>query len=162
MAQNHSGSSSSSNNNNKNSNNRYKYSSGWSQSKSRSQSYQLYMRPMYINALVDVIFHYRWDKVIFYYDSDEGLIRLQQLFQATNKYEKILITIDTKRISTVENGYLELRGLHLLDPEADHRVLLDVRIDKAEQIIGLVVSPECRVWRVNCLSACWSSKIITL
>ncbi|KAK3781138.1 hypothetical protein RRG08_020080 [Elysia crispata] len=142
MAQNHSGSSSTNHKNdiiNNNNNNRYKYSNGWSQTSGRAQSYQLYMRPMYINALVDVIFHYRWDKVIFYYDSDEGLIRLQQLFQATNKYEKVLITIDTKRIGTVDNGYQMLRELHLLDIEADHRVLLDVRIDKAEQIIGLVM-----------------------
>ena len=40
----------------------------------------------------------------------------------------------------MDNGYQMLRELHLLDIEADHRVLLDVRIDKAEQIIGLVVS----------------------
>ena len=75
MAQNHSGSSSTNHKNdiiNNNNNNRYKYSNGWSQTSGRAQSYQLYMRPMYINALVDVIFHYRWDKIIFYYDSDEG------------------------------------------------------------------------------------------
>ncbi|CAL1537976.1 unnamed protein product [Lymnaea stagnalis] len=110
------------------------------QNNSHNGSYQIYMRPMYINALVDVIVHYRWEKVAFYYDSDEGLVRLQQLFQATNKYDKMIISIDTKRITSVENGYHMLKELHLMDPEMEHRVLLDVRTDKAEQIILKVMN----------------------
>lgn len=68
-----------------------------------------------------------------------GLVRLQQLFQATNKYDKTIITIDTKRITSVDNGYQVLRELHLMDKEAEHKVLLDVRTEKAEQIILKVV-----------------------
>uniref|UniRef100_A0A2C9KDL9 Glutamate receptor n=2 Tax=Biomphalaria TaxID=6525 RepID=A0A2C9KDL9_BIOGL len=110
------------------------------QNNSNNHSYQIYMRPMYINALVDVMFHYKWERVAFYYDTDEGLVRLQQLFQVTNKYDKMIINIDTKRITTVENGYIMLKELHLIDTEMEHRVLLDLRIDKAEQIILKVMN----------------------
>nr|NP_001191398.1 glutamate receptor subunit protein GluR3 precursor [Aplysia californica]AAP41205.1 glutamate receptor subunit protein GluR3 [Aplysia californica] len=106
---------------------------------SHNSSYQLYMRPMYINAVVDVIMHYEWKKVAFYYDSDEGLVRLQQLFQATNRYSSVL-TIDTKRITDDHNGYLMLKELHLMDPDIHQRVLLDVRTDKAEKIILKVMN----------------------
>ncbi|CAG5129519.1 unnamed protein product, partial [Candidula unifasciata] len=106
---------------------------------SRNDSYQIYMRPIYINAIVEVILHYGWDKVFFFYDTDEGLIRLQQLFQATNKYDKTIITIDTKRITSVENGYELLLELHKIQ-DTDHRILLDVRTDRAEQIILKVMS----------------------
>ncbi|KAK6976510.1 glutamate receptor, partial [Biomphalaria glabrata] len=41
------------------------------QNNSNNHSYQIYMRPMYINALVDVMFHYKWERVAFYYDTDE-------------------------------------------------------------------------------------------
>ncbi|BFZ14513.1 hypothetical protein BsWGS_17551 [Bradybaena similaris] len=102
---------------------------------SRNDSYQIYMKPMYINALVDVVVHYGWDRVYFFYDTDEGLVRLQQLFQATNNYNKTNLAIDTKRITSVDNGYELLLELHNMDADSVHRIILDVRTDRAEQII---------------------------
>ncbi|XP_059163144.1 glutamate receptor-like [Physella acuta] len=98
-------------------------------------AYQIYMKPLAINALVDVIFHYKWDKVDVYYDSDEGLVRLQQLFQVCSKYEPMSVTIDAKRITTADECYRSLRDQHLSDVEMDIRVLLDMTTEKAEQII---------------------------
>ncbi|KAH9523018.1 hypothetical protein Btru_065519 [Bulinus truncatus] len=68
-----------------------------------------------------------------------GLIRLQQLFQVTNKYHKMIITIYSKRITNVDNGYQMLKERYLMNTEIEHRVLLDLRIDKSEQIILKVV-----------------------
>ncbi|CAG5133809.1 unnamed protein product, partial [Candidula unifasciata] len=110
------------------------------QNSSSNSSYQIYMRPMYINALVDVMFYYDWENVTFVYDSDEGLVRLQQLFQATNKYDKLIITIDTKRITSVDNGYMMLCELHEINVKSDYRVLLDISTEKAEQIILRVMN----------------------
>lgn len=42
------------------------------QNTSSNTSFQIYMRPIYVNALVAVISHYGWDKVYYIYDSDEG------------------------------------------------------------------------------------------
>lgn len=86
-----------------------------------------------------------------FYRTSSGLVRLQQLFQATNKYEKMLITIDTKRIASADNGYQLLRELHLLDSTVDHRVLLDVTTETAEEIIlklviGLQIRNPCFIF----------------
>lgn len=64
-----------------------------------------------------------------------GLVRLQQLFQATNNYNKTNLAIDTKRITSVDNGYELLLELHNMDADSVHRIILDVRTDRAEQII---------------------------
>ena len=34
--------------------------------------YELYMRPLYGRALIDVIKHYNWLKVYYIYESEEG------------------------------------------------------------------------------------------
>ena len=42
------------------------------QNTSSNESYQIYMRPIYVHAIVDLIFYYKWTKVYYIYDSDEG------------------------------------------------------------------------------------------
>nr|KAG5705414.1 hypothetical protein BaRGS_004541 [Batillaria attramentaria] len=63
-----------------------------------------------------------------------SLIRLQQLFQAVNQHDKFL-SIDAKRINTVEYCYQVLKELHLQDNKQNRRILLDVQMDRAERII---------------------------
>ncbi|PVD34154.1 hypothetical protein C0Q70_05417 [Pomacea canaliculata] len=104
------------------------------QNTSSNTSFQIYMRPIYVNALVAVISHYGWDKVYYIYDSDEGLIRLQQLFQAVNMHEKFL-SIDAKRITTGVNCYDMIKELYKQSEKEMRRFVLDVHVDKAEQII---------------------------
>ncbi|KAH9523019.1 hypothetical protein Btru_065521 [Bulinus truncatus] len=50
---------------------------------SNNNSYQIYMRPMYINALVDVMFHYKWQSVDFLYDTDEDITPIPHPFNST-------------------------------------------------------------------------------
>lgn len=42
------------------------------QNSSLPTPYQIFMRPMYIDALLEVIKHYGWPKLLFLYDTDEG------------------------------------------------------------------------------------------
>lgn len=105
-----------------------------SQNSSTSGHYQLFMRPVYINALLDVIIKFEWEQILYVYDTDEGLIRLQQLFQAVNIRE-YGIDIDVKRISDTINAYEMLKALHLKNEKDDTRVFLDVTTEKAEEII---------------------------
>ncbi|KAK7495312.1 hypothetical protein BaRGS_00013494 [Batillaria attramentaria] len=111
------------------------------QNTSSNTSYQIYMRPIYVNALVDLIFYYGWSKLYYIYESDEGLIRLQQLFQAVNQHDKFL-SIDAKRINTVEYCYQVLKELHLQDNKQNRRILLDVQMDRAERIILKVMEDQ--------------------
>lgn len=42
------------------------------QNSTSADPYQLYMRPHYIDGLVDVIVLYGWQKFVYMYDTDEG------------------------------------------------------------------------------------------
>nr|KAG5705420.1 hypothetical protein BaRGS_004547 [Batillaria attramentaria] len=44
--------------------------------------YELHVRPDNTPAIVDVIRHFQWRHIHYLYDSDEGLLRLQQIFRA--------------------------------------------------------------------------------
>ncbi|XP_041357984.1 glutamate receptor-like [Gigantopelta aegis] len=104
------------------------------QNTSSNSSFQIYMRPLYVNAIIDIIEYYLWAKVYYIYDTDEGLIRLQQLFQSVNTHEYYL-HIDAKRVSGIESCFMMLLDLHQRDHEEDHHVILDMEIGKAENII---------------------------
>lgn len=67
------------------------------------------------------------------------MIRLQQLFQAVNVYDRFL-SIDAKRVTTVENCYRLIRDLHLTDDKKLLRILLDVQVENAEKVILEIVS----------------------
>ncbi|ESO90630.1 hypothetical protein LOTGIDRAFT_122838, partial [Lottia gigantea] len=108
------------------------------QNTSSKDSYQIYMRPLYIHAIIKVLEHFDWRKVSYIYDSDEGLIRLQQLFQSTNLYEYDL-HIGAKRITTVDNCFNVLYELHKKDEEEDQRIILDLQIEKAEEVIKQIM-----------------------
>jgi hypothetical protein len=43
------------------------------QNTSHNRSFQIYMRPIYVQALVDLVFHYGWTTMYYIYDSDEGM-----------------------------------------------------------------------------------------
>ncbi|KAL5011752.1 hypothetical protein ScPMuIL_010303 [Solemya velum] len=104
------------------------------QNSSLPTPYQIFMRPMYIDALLEVIKHYGWPKLLFLYDTDEGLIRLQQLFQAVNAKEYQL-DIDVKRATDAENCYAILTDIHEREKDNKIRVMLDLPAAKAEEVI---------------------------
>ncbi|KAL8574342.1 hypothetical protein ACOMHN_059138 [Nucella lapillus] len=104
------------------------------QNTTSNNSFQIYMRPIYVQAIVDLIFYYGWNKVFYIYDSDEGLIRLQQLFQAVNAHDRFL-SIDAKRISSIDNCFTVLAQLYKGEEKKERRILLDVHIEHAEDII---------------------------
>ena len=38
----------------------------------QNNGYMLYMRPFYTQAIIDIIKHYRWTKVFYLFDSEDG------------------------------------------------------------------------------------------
>ena len=80
--------------------------------------------------------------VIMKYEKFSGLMRLQQLFQAFNARDR-LISIDAKRIISVENAFRVLVQMQKLDDNVLRRILLDLPIDQIEQLIVNIVSVQC-------------------
>ncbi|XP_060554333.1 glutamate receptor-like isoform X2 [Ruditapes philippinarum] len=104
------------------------------QNSSSHGDFQLFMRPVYVNGLLDVIIKYGWERILYIYDTDEGLIRLQQLFQAVNTREHF-IDIDVKRVQNAEDCYNMLKDLHKKDEKTTIRVFLDIPTESAETVI---------------------------
>ncbi|KAH3842685.1 hypothetical protein DPMN_116189, partial [Dreissena polymorpha] len=104
------------------------------QNTTSSSQFQLFMRPVYITALLDVIVEYGWPRILYIYDTDEGLIRLQQLFLAVNNREKML-DIDVKRVPDVRSCYEMLKDLHMKNDKFEIRVFMDIPTERAEQVI---------------------------
>ncbi|KAJ8298371.1 hypothetical protein KUTeg_024902 [Tegillarca granosa] len=53
-------------------------------SSTRGEPYQLYMRPYYIDGLLDVIQHYKWNKILYIYDNDEEVFSLYEILLPIN------------------------------------------------------------------------------
>lgn len=66
------------------------------QNTSSNTSFQIYMRPIYVNALVAVISHYGWDKVYYIYDSDEGNDKFSYLIFLIYFFVKLEDTLCSK------------------------------------------------------------------
>ncbi|XP_076446346.1 glutamate receptor-like [Babylonia areolata] len=102
---------------------------------SSNTSFQVYMRPMHVHALVKLVLSYGWAHMYYIYNSDEGLIRLQQMFQAVAVYthDKFL-SIDAKRVTSEDDAFSLIRHLHKQDERKLRRFVLDMPVDQAERI----------------------------
>ena len=74
-----------------------------------------------------------------------GLVRLQQLFQVINKKEMNL-DIVVKRIVSVQLCHQMLRGIYNTELKEDLRLLIDLTITKAEELITAVVSVQSSLY----------------
>ncbi|KAL1438308.1 hypothetical protein MTO96_048380 [Rhipicephalus appendiculatus] len=97
----------------------------------RPPSFGVSLKPNYIPAILDVISHYNWSFIIYLYDSDDGLLKLQQIFHMTankklemelndresRKYVVLDSTADVARdiiINHVRDLYTGRRNFHFL------------------------------------------------
>ncbi|XP_070196863.1 uncharacterized protein [Littorina saxatilis] len=70
---------------------------GSSQNVTSSAPFQLSLRPPVMAAVVDLLQHQGCASALYIYDSDEGLMRIQDLFQAINIRE-LYLELDVRRI----------------------------------------------------------------
>ncbi|XP_029654179.1 glutamate receptor, partial [Octopus sinensis] len=96
--------------------------------------YILFLRPMYVKAIVDLIHHFQWDVVHYVYISNEGLMRVQQLFQVMGKSEH-QVTLNVKRATDVNSSYAILKDLHEKEPEINFHTVLDMSIQMASNLM---------------------------
>ncbi|XP_068623895.1 glutamate receptor 1-like [Battus philenor] len=87
--------------------------------------YAVSLRPDYHRAVIDTITYYGWKNVIFIYDSHDGLLRLQQLYQSLQPGNATFRISNVKRVSNATDVVQFLGALERLDRWSNKYVVLD-------------------------------------
>ncbi|XP_076447090.1 glutamate receptor 2-like [Babylonia areolata] len=95
------------------------------QGSSRDQyKYDVSMAPPFVDAVIKVIASIPLNHKVYYvYDSDDGLWRLQKLYQFFQRRPEMARAVDAFRIRDIESAYSILRGFDMKDDERKTIVL---------------------------------------
>ncbi|XP_015125944.1 glutamate receptor 1 isoform X1 [Diachasma alloeum] len=93
------------------------------------------MRPDYHRAIIDTVRHYGWKKIIYLYDSHDGLLRLQQIYQGLRPGNESFQVDTVKRIQNTSEALDFLRTLEDLNRWSSKYVVLDCPTDMAKDIV---------------------------
>ncbi|KRT85805.1 hypothetical protein AMK59_749 [Oryctes borbonicus] len=97
--------------------------------------YAISMRPEYHQAIIDTVRYYGWHKIIYLYDSNDGLLRLQQIYQGLIPGNESFQVSTVRRISNVTEALVFLRGLEEQSRWEHKYVVLDCSADMAKEIV---------------------------
>ncbi|KAH1002602.1 hypothetical protein HUJ04_008677 [Dendroctonus ponderosae] len=97
--------------------------------------YATSMRPEYHQAIIDTIKYYGWRRIIYLYDSNDGLLRLQQIYQALTPGNEPFQVKTVRRINNVTDALQFLRGLEEQSRWEHKHVVLDCSADMAKDIV---------------------------
>ncbi|CAL1261784.1 unnamed protein product [Larinioides sclopetarius] len=100
----------------------------------RPMQYGISMKPQYLKAILDIIKYYNWKSIIYLYDSDDGLLKLQHIFELTTDDYNLDVRI-VKRISNATDANAFLREVETSDPESRKYVVLDCNAENGKTII---------------------------
>uniref|UniRef100_A0A904A313 Ionotropic glutamate receptor L-glutamate and glycine-binding domain-containing protein n=1 Tax=Anopheles quadriannulatus TaxID=34691 RepID=A0A904A313_ANOQN len=67
-------------------------------------NFAISMRPDYYQAIIDTVRYYGWDRIIYMYDSHDGLLRLQQIYQGLRPGNETFHVETVKRIANVSDA----------------------------------------------------------
>ncbi|ALC43237.1 Glu-RI [Drosophila busckii] len=93
------------------------------------------MRPDYHQAIIDTIQFYGWQNIIYLYDSHDGLLRLQQIYQELKPGNETFRVQMVKRIANVTMAIEFLHTLEDLGRFSKKRIVLDCPAEMAKEII---------------------------
>ncbi|XP_028032188.1 glutamate receptor 1-like [Bombyx mandarina] len=93
------------------------------------------MRPDYHRAIVDTIIYYGWKDIIYMYDSHDGLLRLQQLYQSMQPGRTAFRISLVKRINNASEALEFLLTLEQHDRWGNKRIVLDCNAKNAKSIL---------------------------
>ncbi|CAH2034712.1 unnamed protein product, partial [Iphiclides podalirius] len=93
------------------------------------------MRPDYHKAIVDTILYYGWKEIIYVYDSHDGLLRLQQLYQTMQPGRTTFRIALVKRINNASDAMEFLLALEQHDRWSNKRIVLDCNSKNAKSIL---------------------------
>nr|CAB64939.1 ionotropic glutamate receptor subunit IB [Drosophila melanogaster]CAB64940.1 ionotropic glutamate receptor subunit IB [Drosophila melanogaster] len=97
--------------------------------------FALSMRPDYHQAIIDTIQFYGWRKIIYLYDSHDGLLRLQQIYQGLRPGNESFQVELVKRISNVSMAIEFLHTLEQIGRFENKHIVLDCPTEMAKQIL---------------------------
>ncbi|CAH0577972.1 unnamed protein product [Chrysodeixis includens] len=101
--------------------------------------YAVSMRPDYHRAVIDTITHYGWKNVIYIYDSHDGLLRLQQLYQTLQPGKATFRISNVKRVTNATEVVEYLKAIEKLDRWSNKYVVLDSATQLAKDSLILHV-----------------------
>ncbi|XP_028032174.1 glutamate receptor 1-like [Bombyx mandarina] len=110
--------------------------------------YAVSMRPDYHRAVIDTITFYGWKNVIYVYDSHDGLLRLQQLYQSLQPGNATFRISNVKRVSNATDVIAFLGSIERLDRWSNKYVVLDSTTQLAKEALILHVR-DVRLGRRN-------------
>ncbi|XP_055385566.1 glutamate receptor 1 isoform X2 [Condylostylus longicornis] len=97
--------------------------------------YAISMRPDYHQAIIDTIQFYGWRKIIYLYDSHDGLLRLQQIYQGLKPGNESFQVEMVKRIANVTMAIDFLHTLEELNRWSSKYIVLDCPTEMAKEIV---------------------------
>nr|XP_018906951.1 PREDICTED: glutamate receptor 1-like [Bemisia tabaci] len=102
---------------------------------SGSIDYAISMRPDYHQAIIDVIKHYGWRHIAYLYDSHDGLLRLQQIYQGLQPGSELFRVDVVRRISNVSQALDFIHALEVIDRWSHKYIVLDCSTTMAKEIV---------------------------
>ncbi|XP_026474738.1 glutamate receptor 1-like [Ctenocephalides felis] len=97
--------------------------------------YAISMRPDYHQAIIDTVRYYGWKKIIYLYDSHDGLLRLQQIYQGLRPGNQSFQVELVKRVGNVSDAMDYLRTIEDISRWSHKYVVLDCPTDMAKEIV---------------------------
>ncbi|OWR42780.1 hypothetical protein KGM_207189 [Danaus plexippus plexippus] len=101
--------------------------------------YAISLKPDYHRAVIDTITFYGWKTIIYIYDSHDGLLRLQQLYQSLQPGMATFRITNVKRVSNAIEVVTFLGSLERLDRWSNKYVVLDCGTKLAKDTLILHV-----------------------
>ncbi|XP_053623555.1 glutamate receptor 1-like [Plodia interpunctella] len=101
--------------------------------------YAVSLRPDYHRAVIDTVTYYGWKNVIYIYDSHDGLLRLQQLYQSLQPGNATFRISNVKRVTNASDVVEFLRAIERLDRWSNKYVVLDSTTQLAKDALILHV-----------------------
>ncbi|XP_043461147.1 glutamate receptor 1 isoform X2 [Leptopilina heterotoma] len=93
------------------------------------------MRPDYHRAIIETVQYYKWKKIVYLYDSHDGLLRLQQIYQGLKPGNVTFQVESVKRIQNVSEAIDFLHTLEEINRWTVKYVVLDCPTDMAKNIV---------------------------
>ncbi|XP_049961019.1 glutamate receptor 1-like [Schistocerca serialis cubense] len=97
--------------------------------------YAISMRPEYHQAIIDVVRHYGWNRIIYLYDTHDGLLRLQQIYQSLRPGKDSIQVEAVKRIQNTSEAMDFLHSIEEINRWANKYIVLDCPTEMAKDIV---------------------------
>ncbi|XP_045784619.1 glutamate receptor 1-like [Maniola jurtina] len=101
--------------------------------------YAVSLRPDYHRAVIDTIVYYGWKHIIYIYDSHDGLLRLQQLYQSMKPGKAMFQITYVKRVTKAAEAIAFLVSLERMNRWSNKYVVLDCGTQLAKETLVLHV-----------------------